>query len=282
MSSYPEGEPKPSPFAISSDDRGRHFVGRQESSPVIGIVGGVGPYAGLDLQRKLLEQTVAARDQDHLPVIAVSWPGRIPDRTEYLLGRVTENPAGALLEQLRLLAGAGAGIAAIPCNTAHAPAIFDIIRAGVAGFAPPLRLLHMIDETAAHLRIHHPTLTTVGVLSATGTWRARLYPAALESLGYRAVVPDEAMQNTLIHPAIYDPGYGIKATGAVTARARADLTQAIAALREQGAEAILLGCTELPLAFLGRAYEGIPLIDSTLVLARALIRAADPQRLKPW
>ena len=268
MSSYPEGEPKPSPFAISSDDRGRHFVGRQESSPVIGIVGGVGPYAGLDLQRKLLEQTVAARDQDHLPVIAVSWPGRIPDRTEYLLGRVTENPAGALLEQLRLLAGAGAGIAAIPCNTAHAPAIFDIIRAGVAGFAPPLRLLHMIDETAAHLRIHHPTLTTVGVLSATGTWRARLYPAALESLGYRAVVPDEAMQNTLIHPAIYDPGYGIKATGAVTARARADLTQAIAALREQGAEAILLGCTELPLAFLGRAYEGIPLIDSTLVLAR--------------
>ncbi len=282
MSSYPEGEPNPSPLAISSDDRGRHFVGRQESSPVIGIVGGVGPYAGLDLQRKLLEQTVAARDQDHLPVIAVSWPGRIPDRTEYLLGRVTQNPAGALLEQLRLLAGAGAGIAAIPCNTAHAPAIFDIIRAGVAGFAPPLRLLHMIDETAAHLRIHHPTLTTVGVLSATGTWRARLYPAALESLGYRAVVPDEAMQEGLVHPAIYDPGYGIKATGAVTARARADLTQAIAALREQGAEAILLGCTELPLAFLGRAYEGIPLIDSTLVLARALIRAADPQRLKPW
>ena len=275
MSSYLAGEPNPSPFVISSDDRSRH------SSRVIGIVGGVGPYAGLDLQRKLLEQTVAAGDQDHLPVIAVSWPGPIPDRTEYLLGRVAENPAGALLEQLRLLARAGAGIAAIPCNTAHAPAIFDIIRAGVAEFVPPLRLLHMIDETAVHLKIHHPTLTTVGVLSTTGAWRARLYPAALESLGYRAVVPDEAMQEAFVHPAIYDPGYGIKATGAVTARARVDLTQAVAALREQGAEAILLGCTELPLAFLGRTYEGIPLIDPTLVLARALIRAADPQPLTP-
>lgn len=252
------------------------------ASFTIGIVGGVGPYAGLDLQRKILEQTVAARDQDHLPVIAVSRPGPIPDRTEYLLGRVAENPAGAMLEQLRLLAGAGAGVAAIPCNTAHAPAIFDVIRAGVAEFAPSLPLLHMIDETAAHLKAHHPALATIGILSTTGTWRARLYPAALEPLGYRVVVPDEPMQEALVHPAIYDPGYGIKATGVVAPRAQGDLAQAIAALRRQGAEAILLGCTELPLAFPGREHEGVPLIDPTLALARALIRAADPQRLKPW
>ncbi len=123
---------------------------------MIGIVGGVGPLAGLDLQAKIISQTAAGRDQEHLPVLSLSWPGPIVDRTEYLLGQVAANPAHALLSQLRLLAAAGATVAAIPCNTAHAPAIFDIVRAGVAG--SPLRLLHMIAETAAHLAAEHPEL----------------------------------------------------------------------------------------------------------------------------
>ena len=250
--------------------------------PIIGIVGGVGPFAGLDLQRKILDQTIATRDQDHLPVISVSWPGPIPDRTEYLLGRVAENPAQAIVAQLRLLADAGATVAAIPCNTAHAPAIFDVIRAGVARFERPLRLLPMIDETAAHLASCYPTIKSVGVLSTTGAWWTRLYPEALEPLGYRVVTPDEELQEKIVHPAIYDPDYGIKATGAATSRARADLIRGIDYLRGLGAEAIILGCTELPLAFPESALDGVPLIDPALALARGLIWATDASRLKPW
>ena len=123
-------------------ERGTRNAAR--GTPLIGIIGGVGPFAGLDLQRKILEQTVAAADQEHLPVISVSWPGPIADRTEYLLGRVPENPAYAILEQLRLLAAAGATVAGIPCNTAHAPAIFDVIRAGVA--AEDLSLIHILSS----------------------------------------------------------------------------------------------------------------------------------------
>jgi len=248
-------------------------------SGVIGIVGGVGPLAGLDLQAKIIRQTAAGRDQEHLPVLSLSWPGPIADRTEYLLGRVAANPAHALLAQLRLLAAAGATVAAIPCNTAHAPAIFDIVRAGVAGL--PLRLLHMIAETAAHLAAEHPELRTVGVLSTTGTWRARLYPQLLEPRGLRVVVPDATLQET-IHAAVYDPAHGIKPAGRATAQARAGLEQGIAALRAAGAEAIILGCTEMPLAFPERRYADLPLIDSTLILARALIRAVAPERLRPW
>lgn len=251
-------------------------------SSVIGIVGGVGPFAGLDLQRKILVQTIAATDQDHLPVIAVSWPGPIPDRTAYLLGRVAENPALAIVEQLRLLVNAGATVAGIPCNTAHAPAIFDVIQTGVSGFERPLRLLNMINETAAMLAAHYPTIKTIGVLSTTGTLQAQLYPAALEPLGYRVVVPDEALQAAAIHPAIYDPVYGLKATGTATARARDALQQGLDMLCGVGAEAIILACTELPLAFPEREYEGRPLIDPALALARALVQAADLNRLKPW
>jgi aspartate racemase len=253
----------------------------QPSQPaIIGIVGGVGPLAGLDLQAKIIAQTVAARDQDHLPVLSVSWPGPIPDRTEYLLGRVAENPATPILAQLRLLAAMGATVAAIPCNTAHAPAIFDVIRAGVAGFERPLRLLHLIDETADHQIAHYPGLRTIGVLSTTGTWRARLYPRSLEARGRHVVAPDAALQET-IHAAVYDPAHGIKSAGQVTARARADLARGIVALRARGAEAIVLGCTEMPLAFDAGEYEGLPLVDATWVLARALIWVVDPQRLKP-
>lgn len=241
---------------------------------VIGIVGGVGPFAGLDLQRKILDQTAAARDQDHLPVISISWPGLISDRTEYLLGRIAENPAYAILDQLRLLSGAGATVAGVPCNSAHAPAIFDVVRAGVAGFERPLRLLHMIEETAAHLQARYPVLSTIGVLSTTGAWQARVYPAVLEPLGFRVVVPDEALQVGAIHPAVYDPAFGIKAAGHVTERARANLERGILSLRKMGAEAIIVGCTEMPLAFTESEFEGLPLIDPTLILARALVREA--------
>lgn len=248
---------------------------------LIGIVGGVGPFAGLDLLGKVLAQTVAARDQDHLPILHLSWPGPIPDRTEYLLGRVAENPAGPLLAQLRLLSEMGATVAGIPCNTAHAPAIFDPLREGVARFEQPLRLLHLIEETAGHLAAHHAGLRAVGVLSTTGTWRARVYPEVLEPRGLRVVAPDEALQAE-VHAAIYDPTYGVKAVGRVTSRARAALERAIAILRDRGAEAIILGCTEMPLAFPERVWAGAPLVDPTLALARALIREVDEARLRPW
>jgi aspartate racemase len=247
---------------------------------MIGIVGGVGPLAGLDLQAKIIAQTAAGRDQDHLPVLALSHPGPIPDRTEYLLGHVAENPAQPILAQLRLLADAGATVAGIPCNTAHAPAIFDVIRAGLAQFPRPLCLIHMIAATVDHLSRRYPDLRAVGVLSTTGTWRVGLYPALLEPLGLRVVVPDAVLQPA-IHATIYDPAYGIKSTGRVTPRARDDLARAIAALRQQGAEAVVLGCTEMPVAFPERSLDGLPLIDPTLILARALIRALRPDRLRP-
>ncbi|MEZ4519791.1 MAG: amino acid racemase [Chloroflexota bacterium] len=252
----------------------------QSPTPIIGIVGGVGPYAGLDLQQKILEQTIAVRDQDHLPVIAVSWPDAIPDRTAYLLGETADNPAGPLLAQLALLSRMGATVAGIPCNTAHAAPIFDVVEAGVAQFERPLRLVHMIREVAAYLQKAYPDVQRVGVLSTTGTYRAQLYPGILEPLGFGVVAPGREMQETLVHPAIYDPDYGIKANGQATERSRADLLAVIAALQEKGAQAVVLGCTELPLAFPEREVAGLPLVDPTLVLARALIRVADAVRLQ--
>ncbi len=100
------------------------------------------------------------------------------------------------------------GWALHPSTPAHTPPSFDILRAGVAGLERPLRLLHMLDETAGHLAAHYPGLRTVGILSTTGTWRARLYPQLLERRGLRVVVPEAARQE-MHHAANYDPPHGI-------------------------------------------------------------------------
>ena len=92
----------------------------------IGIVGGAGPYAGLDLAQKILQQTRAENDQDYLPTLLISTPDQIQDRTRFLLGQSKQNPAHAISRNLRDLKTLGATVAGIPCNTAHAPAIRDV------------------------------------------------------------------------------------------------------------------------------------------------------------
>ncbi|MCA9897131.1 MAG: aspartate/glutamate racemase family protein [Ardenticatenaceae bacterium] len=247
----------------------------------IGVVGGVGPFAGIDLLGKIAAETIANQDQDHLTALNWSQPAKIVDRTEYLLGQVAENPAGALAAQVQQLAQMGADVVGIPCNTAHAPRIFNQIRAALAAANCDVHLLHMIEEVGRFLRENLPEVKKFGVLSTTGTYRAGVYVEVLGALGFTAVLPPFPLQTEKIHPAIYDPIYGIKACGLATPQAQENLNEGIAALKTAGAEAIILGCTELPLAFTAPTAAGLPLIDPTRILARALIREANPAKLKP-
>ncbi|MCB8928691.1 MAG: aspartate/glutamate racemase family protein [Ardenticatenaceae bacterium] len=246
----------------------------------IGVVGGVGPFAGIDLLGKIAAQTAVNLDQDHLTVLNWSQPATIVDRTEYLLGQVDENPAGALAAQVMQLARMGAGVVGIPCNTAHAPRIFNQIRAELAAANYNVQLLHMIEEVGRFVQNNLPGVTKIGVLSTTGTYQAGVYVEVLGALGFTAVLPPFSLQTEKIHPAIYDPEYGIKACGCATEQAQANLQEGIATLKAAGAEAIILGCTELPLAFSEPTAAGLPLIDPTLILARALIQEANPAKLK--
>ncbi len=249
---------------------------------VIGVVAGVGPLAGLDLQRKIVVQTLARQDQDHLTVLSVSRPSAILDRTDYLLGQVTENPAYALAAQVRQLVQMGAQVIGIPCNTAHAPAIWEVMRAELALPAGQVQLLHMIAEVGRFLQETCPQVRRVGILSTTGTYQMKVYPQVLAALGFTAVTPDPLMQETHIHPAVYDHQYGIKSCGYVTERARQDLLAGVAALQAQGAEAVVLGCTEMPLAVTETCIGETIIIDPTLILARALVREANATKLRPY
>lgn len=247
----------------------------------IGIVGGVGPYAGTELANQIFGNTIAKSDQEHLSVVLLSQPNIIPDRTKFLLGEETKNPGEILAGLVMSLEKAGCGVAGIPCNTAHAPAIFDVIKERLQQRGSGIQLLHMLEEVVGFLKAEHPTFRRIGVLSTTGTWKTEVYVKLLQESGLTAVVPDEALQ-AQVHDAIYNEKYGIKAQSApVKDMARQCILYAITELASRGAEAVILGCTELPLAVPEREYRGIPLINPSLILAQALIRAAAPEKLKP-
>jgi aspartate racemase len=250
--------------------------------PAIGVIGGVGPYAGLDLVRKIFDHTLARTDQDHLPVALLSLSSAIPDRTEYLLGREDVNPAVGIAQVALQLERMGVRVAGIPCNTAHADAIFGPLLVKLREAHSGLKILHLIGETLCFLRTEYPHAQRIGVLSTSGTYQVQLYARPLAEAGYRVIVPTLAMQEAIVHPAIYHPRFGIKAqSNPVSVQARQWIEEAIRALRQDGAEAIILGCTELPLAITESVLHSIPMIDPATILARSLIREVAPNKLKP-
>ena len=83
----------------------------------LGIIGGMGPAATLDLFHKILKATPAKRDQDHIHIIIDNFP-QIPDRTAFLLGK-GENPLPYILKSVRTLEEANVDVLCMPRNTAH-------------------------------------------------------------------------------------------------------------------------------------------------------------------
>jgi len=230
--------------------------------PVVGILGGMGPEATVDLFAKIIRATPARRDQDHLHIVIDNRP-QVPDRTAAIFGQ-GEDPLPELLRGLRLLLTAGVDLIAMPCNTAH---YFHRDLQAAAGGVP---VLHMMQEVAAYCRRQPADLRRVGLLATTGTLRSRLYQVALAAADLEVLIPDAQGQERVMR-AIYDPQTGIKAGH--YAEPRRLLRAEAARLVRRGAQAVIAGCTEIPLA-LSPADVDVLYIDATEVLARAVVRRA--------
>lgn len=228
------------------------------SKRIVGVLGGMGPLATVDLYRKIIEATPAARDQDHLHVIIDADP-RIPDRTEALLHGGAD-PTPLLIAAARRLAAAGVDFIVMPCNTAHAflPRLRDEI---------PVPFVSMIEQAAHAAAAVVPPGSTVGILATEGTIAAGLYQDALHAANLHPIVPDAANQ-THVTAAIA----AVKA-GRVGKDVTSEVLLAASHLVERGARALLAACTELPIV-LGPEDVPVPLIDPTAVLAQAAVRAA--------
>lgn len=254
----------------------------QPCEAMIGIIGGMGPYAGLDLAKKIFDNTLAATDQEHLSVALLSESCAIIDRTEYLLGNTNTNPGHSIATVALQLERIGAQVAAISCNTAHAPSIFQLVTDKLQRSQSRLKILHLIEETILFLRTEFPHHRRIGVLSTTGTYQMKLYAQPLMKAGYTVIQPNPQVQGKIVNEAIYHAEFGIKArSNPVTDQAKEWFETAIAILIEDGADLIILGCTELTLAVSEHYSRHVPLIDPITIMARALIKTVAPHKLKP-
>ena len=228
---------------------------------VLGVLGGMGPLASAAFMTRLTLLTPATRDQDHVP--AVLWSdGRVPDRMAARRGNGPD-PLPALIRGLHGLEAAGCGAIAIPCNTAHG--WIDGMRA-----ATRLPILHIVDAAAADLRRQGILAGPVGVMGTAATLDMRLYQDALGAQGWPCLIPDPAEMERWVTPAIA----AVKANR--VAEAYPALAEAVLALRARGAQAVVLGCTEIPLGIQAGPWQdlGVPLVDTIDALARAALEWA--------
>jgi len=248
-------------------------------SPLIGIMGGMGPQAGLDMAEKLIAMTRTESDQDHIPFVLFSLPETVPDRTAFLLGKTATNPAYAIADQFENMSTMGVSIAVMACNTAHAGPIFDVALELLRAKGVELRILHLVRETVFHIRKIHPDVQRIGILGTQGTYQTRLYDQVLEDAGLEVVLPDPAVREHDIHAALYAPSFGIKTCPGVTNEASSRIHSAIRHLQKHGAEAVILGCTELPLAIKEDQIDGMPILDPAKIIVEKLIRETYPDKL---
>jgi aspartate racemase len=231
---------------------------------VIGILGGMGPEATLDLFGKIIAATPAARDQDHLRVVIDSNP-KVPDRTAAIVAG-GESPVPAMTAGIRALQRAGADFVVIPCVSAHA-FIDELQGAG-------LPILSMFEATVARIRGQHPAIRTVGLLATTGTLRAGRFAADLRRAGIRILEPGASDQERIM-AAIY----AIKGASRPRPEIAADVRAVAEHLIALGADGIITGCTELPLV-LRPGDLALPVFDTLSILARAAVAHAGPAPLQ--
>jgi aspartate racemase len=176
---------------------------------VLGIGGGVGPSAGVGLHNKIIYNTrTDGTDQSHFQVIHVSRSPHVLDRTKFLLGEIDVNPGEGMADSINALRKAAEingniAICAVPCNTFHAPTIWNrfmqrLEELGSDGST--LRVVHMLEETVKMIKEISPNCKNVGLMSTTGTRSTRVYRDLLEPQGYTVTEVPEADQANSFSP----------------------------------------------------------------------------------
>jgi aspartate racemase len=225
----------------------------------LGILGGMGPMAGAAFAMRLVALTPAERDQDHIPALLLNDP-RVPDRTAARLGN-GEDPLPYLTRGIALLEAAGAQLIAIPCNTAHL--WYDDMAASTR-----LPVLHIIETVVEDLRRRGIHSGRIGLMGTKATLKLELYQQHLLKHGYECIVPTDEEIDLYCTPSIQS----VKANR--LAEAYEPAATCVRLLEARGAQAVALGCTELPLAIPHerRGEFDVPMTDSIDALALAVIQ----------
>jgi len=217
---------------------------------VLGVLGGMGPEASAYFYMLITKLTKAKKDQDHISMVIYSEP-TIPDRTKAFLGQ-GPSPLPAMIEAIKLLEKSGANLIAIPCNSAHY--WINELKKNTSA-----QIINMIEEFAKDLaRLNYKK---VGLLATTTTVQSKLYEKYLRLYNIEIILPRN--QEEIMQAIYYVKANKIK-------KARKIFIKACKELEGKGAQAIIAGCTEVPLALKSRDLH-VPLLDPMVSLAKKCI-----------
>jgi aspartate racemase len=232
------------------------------SEKIIGILGGMGPEATIDLFTKIVKGTKAKKDQDHLRILIDNNP-KIPDRT-LAIQRKGPSPLTQLIRSAKLLENVGADFIVIPCVTAHH--FFESLQKRVK-----IPFLHLVEETVKYIQTRLKGIRKIGLIATTGTIQTGLFQKAFSNHVIELILPTPEVQKKWVMEAIYGKK-GIKVIGP-SENSKRLILKASESLIKQGAQAIIAGCTEIPLV-LKDGDLSVPVIDPISILANAAVKKA--------
>ena len=229
----------------------------QKKEKIVGILGGMGPEATVDLMQRIIRLTPALDDADHIRCIVDNNP-KVPSRIKAIIEGDGEDPGPCMADMGRRLESWGADFLVIACNTAHY--YYDAVQHAV-----DIPVINLIDLVATHVNNHFPDQGNVGILASPAVAMTGLYAKRFRALGIDDVWPDPDHQERLLGI--------IKAIkkGDTGDRVRADYAGVCKNLKQRGASLAIIACTEL--SALGGNLP-IDCVDAAEILATEIVQVA--------
>jgi aspartate racemase len=226
------------------------------TSKTVGILGGMGPAATVDLMQRIIAATPAADDIDHIRMLVDNNP-KVPSRMKALVDKNGPSAAPVLRAMARQLRDQGADLLAMPCNTAHH--YYDEVSAGV-----DIPFLNMMELASSHIATHQPGVQRVGLLASSALSQIKLYEPWFDALGVEVVYPPAEKQRALMALIV-----AIKAN-AGDAEGFAALHDCAETLETLGVDCLLIACTELSVIS-QQLKTPLPSYDAADILAREVV-----------
>jgi aspartate racemase len=226
---------------------------------VVGIIGGMGPEATVELMARIIKATPAVDDIDHIRMLVDNNP-KVPSRIKALIEGDGESPVPCLQDMARRLAAWGSDFLAMPCNTAHY--YHRLIQEAV-----PIPILNMVDLAVREVMTQNPSAKYVGLLASTAVLNVKLYDRRFFEEGVNLLTPSSNHQK-----GIMDAIKRIK-TGNYGSEVLETVQSAADCLLEFGSEVLLVACTEL--SIIGKEIRSpVKILDAAQILAEAVVKEA--------
>ncbi|MBS4192654.1 aspartate/glutamate racemase family protein [Bacillus sp. FJAT-49705] len=196
----------------------------------LGVIGGMGPMATSVFFEKVIENTVANADQEHIDMVILNH-ATLPDRTDVIINQKEETFLNAVAKDFKLLEAAGVENIAIPCNTSHF--FYEQMQEMTS-----INIINMIDETCKKIHQKYGDQSKVAILATNGTVSSGIYRHGCLNYNMQLITPNEVYQEQVMNTI-----YNIKSDLAVDVNAIEQIIKDL--VDKESCCCVILACTEL-------------------------------------